>query len=339
MRVSVCIPTVNRIEYFRESLASVAAQSFTDYEVVVSDNSGDVRYGEAVRRTVCDWPGLQVRIFHQTTTIDAVDNCNFLIEAALGDYWLYLPDDDRLTSECLECLVGALEQSPDIAFAFGDHWIIDADGQIDIPRSQANSRRYGRSRLKEGRVQSDHLYTLALGQAMELQSMLFRREVVRRFKFAHAGGTAPDFDLQMRLAVVQPPLVAYYCSRRVTEYRVHAGQVTAGTPESPVGYQSTIKILESCPPRNPDLVRAFHRRLGREYVGMAVLLARQGNLLEARRALRSGIALDPWRAKAYACAALFHLPRIALLGAAACVSNARNFRAWLRGVFASTTGV
>jgi glycosyltransferase involved in cell wall biosynthesis len=36
--VSICIPTYNRKDYLKETLASVFAQTYKDYEVVVVDD-------------------------------------------------------------------------------------------------------------------------------------------------------------------------------------------------------------------------------------------------------------------------------------------------------------
>jgi len=46
--VSVLIPTYNRPVYLRAALASVLAQSFGDFEVIVQDNASEVDPGEII---------------------------------------------------------------------------------------------------------------------------------------------------------------------------------------------------------------------------------------------------------------------------------------------------
>ena len=65
--VSICIPTYSRPAYLHAAIASVLSQSFTDLEVIVSDNAGDaeevtrgfldarVRYNVNPRTSA--WPG------------------------------------------------------------------------------------------------------------------------------------------------------------------------------------------------------------------------------------------------------------------------------------------
>ena len=47
--VSVCIPTYNRAGLLRESIASVLAQTFGDFELIISDNASEDATESVVR--------------------------------------------------------------------------------------------------------------------------------------------------------------------------------------------------------------------------------------------------------------------------------------------------
>ena len=48
-RVSVCIPVYNGEKYINKAIRSVLAQSFSDFEVVISDNASTDRTVEIIK--------------------------------------------------------------------------------------------------------------------------------------------------------------------------------------------------------------------------------------------------------------------------------------------------
>ena len=118
MRVSVCIPTVNRAWYLKDALESLAAQTFSDFEVLIADNSADESYRSLVATVISEFPTLSLRLFHHPKRISMVENANFLVEKSIGEFWIYLPDDDRMRPECLDVLVKALDSNPEAGGQF-----------------------------------------------------------------------------------------------------------------------------------------------------------------------------------------------------------------------------
>ncbi len=49
-KVSICIPTYNRKGFLKETLASVFAQTYKDYEVVVVDDGSTDGTGEMIKK-------------------------------------------------------------------------------------------------------------------------------------------------------------------------------------------------------------------------------------------------------------------------------------------------
>lgn len=306
MRVSVCVPTVNRIAYLREALASVAAQTYSDFEVLIADNSGNCTYGERVKATVAEFPGLSCRLFHHPEKVSMAENVNFLIDRALGEYWICLPDDDRMRPECLSVLAEALDSNPEAGFAFSDHWIIRSDGMIDRSATDTCTKRYRRSELRGGFIMQEDLLSLALNQSFQLQSMLLRRDVIRMLKFS-PNTKIPDFDMQIRITQSIPPIHAYYCAERLTEYRVHGGQFTRQTDVKEF-YRHAIASLEGCYSVPLKFRKQFRQKLAAYHLSLALIEARDGNKSDSTHHLRKSIALDPISLKPYLCSALFQLP-------------------------------
>jgi len=113
--VSVIMPTFNRPEMIRESIASVLRQEFQDWELIVV-NDGGSREVEATLREFPD-PRLRYVYAEHGGLSSALNVGQFL---AAGRYFAYLDDDDIYYPDHLARLVGCLESHPDCPVAYAD---------------------------------------------------------------------------------------------------------------------------------------------------------------------------------------------------------------------------
>ena len=137
--VSVIVPTHNRPEQLRETLESIAAQTFRDFEVLVVNDAGtDVR---DVVESFADRMAVTYLAHEQNRQLAASRNTG--IRAARGRYIAYLDDDDVFYPNHLETLVGALAATgARVAYADAVRARVGADGTVarDVPYSFDFSR-------------------------------------------------------------------------------------------------------------------------------------------------------------------------------------------------------
>lgn len=126
--VSICIPTYNRREYLKQTLDSVFAQTYKDYEVVILDDGSTDGTGEMVEAG-----GYDVRYYWRENQGEAA-TCNELIELAQGKYISFVHSDDLLYPDSVERMVNALLAEPDDIVVYGDYVRIDEHGN-DCGRS------------------------------------------------------------------------------------------------------------------------------------------------------------------------------------------------------------
>lgn len=115
-RLSICIPTYCQINYLRETLFSVQAQNFNDYELIVSDDSPD----DSVARLVesFNFAG-RLRYHRNPISLGSPENWNEAVHQARGDYIKLLHHDDRLAHPgALSAFVRMLDEHPEANFAF-----------------------------------------------------------------------------------------------------------------------------------------------------------------------------------------------------------------------------
>lgn len=90
--VSICIPTYNQTKYLRKVLDSVFEQTFTDYEVIVSDDSTTSDVKELIDEYIAQ--GKEIRYFHHSPALGSPENWNFAMNQAQGEYIKILHHDD-----------------------------------------------------------------------------------------------------------------------------------------------------------------------------------------------------------------------------------------------------
>lgn len=94
---SIGVPTYNRHSLLRETIVSILAQEFTDFEVIVgNDYTAETLTGELIG--ISD---PRIRFVNHPQNLREVGNMNRLIELAEGRYFTWLFDDDLLEPYCL----------------------------------------------------------------------------------------------------------------------------------------------------------------------------------------------------------------------------------------------
>ena len=123
-KVSICIPTYRQVDFLRQTLNSVAAQKFADYEIIISDDSPD----DSVRDLISEFNfGEKLHYYRNEKSLGSPENWNAAIRKANGEYIKILHHDDMLAHpDALEAFVGLLDNNPDANFGFCASRIEDA---------------------------------------------------------------------------------------------------------------------------------------------------------------------------------------------------------------------
>ncbi len=125
-KVSILIPVYNRRDYLVDCVQSALDQTFTDFEIVVSDNaSTDGTWEICQEFAACD---SRVKIFRNDTNLGPVRNWLACAERATGEYSKILWSDDLISPEYLEKLVPYLA-NPDVGFVYSAANVFSGDGE------------------------------------------------------------------------------------------------------------------------------------------------------------------------------------------------------------------
>lgn len=200
--VSVVLPTFNRLDYLRATIASVFAQTFSDWELIIADDGSDAATRDYLR-SLEDPPHVRV-VWGSHCGVPAVVR-NDALTHARGDYVAFIDSDDLWAPHKVSRQVEALRGTPQHRWCYSDYIIIDAQGSVRPASEQ-------RLPTPEGWILEP---LLASAVDIWTPAVMVQRELLMQL-----GGFNPqlvvfeDYDLWMRLAVhsgivmVHEPLIA-----------------------------------------------------------------------------------------------------------------------------------
>jgi glycosyltransferase involved in cell wall biosynthesis len=125
--VSVCLPVYNGEKYIREAIDSIRAQTFEDFEVIISDNASTDKTQEICRGYSND--DCRVKYFRAKVNQGLAWNWNRAFELASGRYLAWICHDDRLEPDYIGRCVDVLNRDETTVLCFANSEYIDANGQ------------------------------------------------------------------------------------------------------------------------------------------------------------------------------------------------------------------
>lgn len=104
--ISVCIPTHNGMPYLEEAIHSVINQTYTDWELVISDD----RSTDGSAEYASKFANHNIRVFFNREKPGPEGNWNHCISQSRGVYTKLLCQDDKLNPRCLARQIETLEK-------------------------------------------------------------------------------------------------------------------------------------------------------------------------------------------------------------------------------------
>jgi glycosyltransferase involved in cell wall biosynthesis len=131
-RVSVVIPAYNSVAFIGATMRSILAQTFSDFELLVSDHSSTDGTWEALQQFTAD---PRVRLSRLASSGGAPANFNAATNLATGEFLKLVCGDDLLYPDCLAQQVAALASHPSAVMAASTRDVVDAAG-VPVLRSR-----------------------------------------------------------------------------------------------------------------------------------------------------------------------------------------------------------
>jgi glycosyltransferase involved in cell wall biosynthesis len=138
-KISICIPAYKNIVYLKRLLDSIAAQTFKDFEVIVTDDSPDFQ----VKQFLDEYDSIKnIQYFRNHPACGTPENWNEGIRRANGIWIKIMHDDDWFTTpEALQSFYNAAQQHPHCSFFFSAFQnVIHETGEVQTVRCNFSDR-------------------------------------------------------------------------------------------------------------------------------------------------------------------------------------------------------
>jgi len=126
--VSIGMPVYNGEPFLKEALDALLAQTFTDFELIISDNASTDET-EAICREYSKKDS-RIRYFRNKENLGAAFNYNRVFDLALGEYFKWAAADDLCAPDYLEKCTVVLDRQPEVALCYPKTTIIDERGNM-----------------------------------------------------------------------------------------------------------------------------------------------------------------------------------------------------------------
>jgi glycosyltransferase involved in cell wall biosynthesis len=262
-KVTIAIPTLNRVEYLKLALESALDQTYNNIEVIVSNNAST----DATSSYLASCRDPRLRVIEQTRLVPMTENWNACVAAATGKYFLLLSDDDLLDPDAIQELVAGYANQdgyPEPGFVYCGGRIIDSAGrEVPLIFRPSPSREAARGFIAAYFGGKRGLYFCGVLQ----------RTADLLPGFPPGFAVASDAAAWMRSSMRHGTVV--FIPKQLVSYRVHqslnfATDIGAWKAEFTQLYELAIALDKSTGNSDPTFPRRLRSSIRRGYLGMIV---------------------------------------------------------------------
>jgi glycosyltransferase involved in cell wall biosynthesis len=127
-QISIGLPVFNGQKYLAEMLDSLLAQTYSDFELIISDNCST----DATPQICLDYQAKdsRIRYYRSRRNMGGAWNYNRVFALSSSEYFKWVADDDVYAPEFLEKCVRVLDQDPSTVLCYTKTNIIDKEGTV-----------------------------------------------------------------------------------------------------------------------------------------------------------------------------------------------------------------
>lgn len=170
-QVTIGMPVYNGAKFIREALDSLLAQTFSNFELIISDNASTDATQAICEEYVCR--DLRIRYVRQSENRGAAANFQFVLDEAVGEYFMWAAADDQWDANWLSNLLKNFDAA-DFALR----------GLVKYQKNGVIIHAFAPSSFLKGELIRCFLEDEKLGRAHHIYG-LFKTTLIRSTDFSH----------------------------------------------------------------------------------------------------------------------------------------------------------
>lgn len=127
-RVSIGVPVYNCEHFLQQSIGSLLAQTYEDFELVITDNASTDRTEEICRQFMAK--DKRVRYFRNEKNLGGPGNFRRVFSLCRGEYHKWSTADDYWDPTVIEKCVAVLDREPDVVVCYPKTRLVKETGEL-----------------------------------------------------------------------------------------------------------------------------------------------------------------------------------------------------------------
>jgi len=222
-KISIITTTYKHQDFIAETIESILSQTFTDWELLIWDDSPDDETWNIIQTYVNKYPD-KIKAWHHSPNKWIVDNMNFLLEKVNPDseYIAFLEGDDMFTPDNLEEKLKIFEKYEEVWMIYNNLDFINEKWEVFYKNFLKKVPFYLKNKKlsKENFIKNETFY-------WSYSTLMIKKEILQKEKILNSTNdklfTVSDWDLFFRISTKYN---CYWIKESLTLYRRHNWNVS-----------------------------------------------------------------------------------------------------------------
>lgn len=217
-KISIITTTYKHQDFIAETIESVLAQTFTDWELLIWDDSPDDKTWNIIEKYVSIFPN-KIKAWHHSPNKWIVNNMNFLLEKVSNEseYIAFLEGDDMFTPDNLEEKIKIFVQYKNIWMIYNNLDFIDENSKKYYTNFLKRAPYY----LKDSKILPNE-FIKKENFYLSYSSLMIKKDILNNEKILNLtwnkNFSVSDWDLFFRISTKYN---IYWIEKSLTLYRKH----------------------------------------------------------------------------------------------------------------------
>lgn len=241
-KVSIITTTYKHERFITDTIQSVLSQNFTDWEMLIWDDSPDDATWDIIEKYTQKYPD-KIQAWHHNPNKGIVDNTNFLLGkiSEYSEFVAFLEGDDMYTIDNLQQKLHVFDQYSRVQLVYSDLTFIDSKNTIILP----SFFQYRGVPLFQNRIiPVDEFILLPAGPIASWSSSMVRRDMIERYpivaRWPGKRYSIADYDFYFQVATHYP---VYGITDPLTQYRRHSSNLSGANGGTSYDLERYIDII------------------------------------------------------------------------------------------------
>lgn len=214
--VSICIPTYNREDTILDAIDCAVNQSYKNIEILVSDDQSKDNTVSIIKKI----KDPRIKLVVQKQNLGMIQNWNYCIKEAKGEYIKFLHSDDLISNDCVEKELNIFLRHRKVSIVTCKRNFINADDEIIYTMSFGD-----KTNVADGIKYTNHfIKKIRENKIGEPSAVMFRKnDAIKAGLFDAKFNQLADLEFWIRLNALGD---IGYINKPLCSFRVHEGSNT-----------------------------------------------------------------------------------------------------------------